>query len=61
LITISDSRDMFIQGCFPMKGNSAFLRMDGKNEGVVLKNNYIQRIGKILDERSEDRNKPIIE
>jgi len=61
LITISDSRDMFIQGCFPMTGNRAFLRMDGKNEGVVLKNNYIQRIGKILDERSEDRNKPIIE
>jgi len=61
LITIIDSRDMFIQGCFPMAGNSAFLRMDGKNEGVVLKNNYLQRIGKVLDERSEDRNNLIIE
>lgn len=61
LITIIDSRDMFIQGCFPMAGNSAFLRLDGKNEGVVLKNNYLQRIGKVLDERSEDRNNLIIE
>lgn len=56
LVSIVNSSDLFIEGCYPLAGNSAFIRLDGKNEGVVLKNNYTERLGAILDDRSEDKN-----
>lgn len=59
LITVQDSKDLIIQGCFPMAGNRSFLRLDGKNEGVVLMNNYLKRIGEVLDKQSEDKNNPV--
>lgn len=56
LVSITNCRDLFIEGSYPLAGNSAFIRLDGKNEGVILKNNYTRRLGTILDDRSEDKN-----
>lgn len=61
LISVKDSKDLFIQGCFPMPGNRSFIQLDGKNEGIVLKNNYFGRIGTVLDAESKDKTNPIIE
>ncbi len=61
LISVKDSKDLFIQGCFPMPGNRSFIQLDGKNEGIVLKNNYFGRIGTVVDAESKDKTNPIIE
>lgn len=61
LISVLNSKDLFIKGNFPVAGNRSFIKLDGKNEGVVLKNNYFGRIETVLDEKSEDKVNLIIE
>lgn len=56
LLSIKDSKDLFVQGCFPMAGSKSFLKMDGINEGIVLKNNYLNRLPVVLDIESSDEN-----
>lgn len=58
---VKNSKDLFIQGCFPMPGNRSFIQLDGKNEGIVLKNNYFGRIDTVVDVEGNDKSKPIIE
>lgn len=50
LIKISDSNGVFIQGCFPLAGSKAFLLLSGDNKDIVLSNNYLKRLPKIIDE-----------
>ena len=61
LISVNNSRDIFIQGNFPLAGNRSFIHLTGINEGVVLKNNYFGRIGIVVDEESENKENLIIE
>ena len=56
LLSVKDSKDLFIQGCFPMSGSKSFLKMDGINHGIVLKNNYLDRLPQVLDIESSDKN-----
>lgn len=50
LIRLADSNGVFVQGCFPLAGNNAFLRLDGDNKDIILMNNYLKRLPKIVDE-----------
>lgn len=61
LISVNKSKDIFIQGNFPLAGNRSFIHLTGINEGVVLKNNYFGRIGIVVDEESENKENLIIE
>lgn len=61
LISVSDTRDLFVMGSVPMPGNRSFIKLEGTNEGVVLKNNYFGRIEKVLDDESSDRSNLVIE
>lgn len=55
LISITDSEEIFIQGCFPLRGNKAFLRLEGENKDIILKNNYLKRLSKIVDGVANDK------
>lgn len=61
LITVNDAKDLFIQGCFPLPGNRSFLRADGINSGIVLKNNWLERLGVAIDQESKGSSNIIIQ
>lgn len=45
LMVMKDVKDVMVQGCFPMSGSKAFLEVSGAStEGVVLRNNYVDRL-----------------
>ena len=60
LININDSKEIYIQGCFPLAGNKAFLRMQGENTAIVLKNNYLKRLPQPVDNESKGNRKNLI-
>ncbi|WP_413777193.1 glycoside hydrolase family 28 protein [Anaerorudis cellulosivorans] len=60
LININDSKEIYIQGCFPRAGNKAFLRMQGKNNAIILKNNYLKRLPQTVDNESKGNRKNLI-
>lgn len=60
LININDSKEIYIQGCFPQAGNKAFLRMQGENTTIILKNNYLKRLPQTLDDESKGNRKNLI-
>lgn len=49
LIRLSDTNGTFIQGCFPLPGNKAFLRLDGENKDIILSGNYLNRLPDFFD------------
>jgi polygalacturonase len=61
LISVSNTRDLIVMGSVPMPGNRSFIKLEGTNEGVVLKNNYFGRIEEVLDDESSDRSNLVIE
>jgi hypothetical protein len=60
LINISNSKEIFIQGCFPLAGNKAFLQLEGENNDIILKNNYLKRLPQIVDKESKGNRKGLI-
>jgi polygalacturonase len=45
VIEMTDVKDAFIQGCFPLKGSQAFLKLEGKvSENIIMMNNYLERL-----------------
>jgi polygalacturonase len=62
VISISDSKEIFIRGCFPLAGNKAFLHLQGENNDIILMNNYLKRLPQIVDKESKgSRNGLIVE
>jgi hypothetical protein len=53
VISISDSKEIFIRGCFPLAGNKAFLHLQGENNDIILMNNYLKRLPQIVDKESK--------
>ncbi|SHE74116.1 Polygalacturonase [Dysgonomonas macrotermitis] len=45
VMEVTDVKDMFIQGCFPEKGSSSFIQLDGQQtDNIILVNNYLNRL-----------------
>ncbi len=45
VIEMLNVKDVFIRGCFPLKGSETFLKLQGeKTENIILMNNYLERL-----------------
>lgn len=45
VIRLDNARQVFIANCFPLPGSQAFLELKGADtQGVVLRNNYVERL-----------------
>lgn len=60
VINISNSKEIFVQGCFPLAGNKAFLQLEGENNDIILMNNYLKRLPQIVDKESKGNKKGLI-
>ncbi len=61
VIKISDSKDILIQGCYPLGGSQSFLQVEGAaTTGIVLVNNYLDRLMKRVDLGNGAKNTNII-
>ena len=55
LLKVRNTNGLFVQGCFPLKGSKAFIKLDGNNRDVVLRGNYFDRLTSVLDPESENK------
>jgi len=59
VMEVTDVKDMFIQGCFPEKGSSSFMKLDGqKTDNIILVNNYLNRLSTSI-EKGANLNKSV--
>jgi len=60
ILEVTDVKDMFIQGCFPQKGSSSFIKLDGqKTDNIILVNNFLKRLSTSV-EKGNNLNKEAV-
>lgn len=61
VIEMSNVKDAFIQGCFPLKGSLSFLKIEGsESENIILMNNYLDRLALPVIKGTEVKEKALI-
>lgn len=50
LLSITDVKDVFIKGCFPLGGSQSFLKLEGAStNNIILMGNYLKRLNKTIE------------
>lgn len=50
LISLTDVKDIFIKGCFPLAGSQSFLKAEGAStSNIVLTGNYLKRLNRGIE------------
>jgi polygalacturonase len=49
---VTNVKNMFVHGCFPEAGSRSFIKLEGpETDGVILKNNYLDRLSVPIEKR----------
>lgn len=61
VLSLSNTREVFIQGCYPMPGSRSFVSLQGEaTDEIILMNNYLDRLSNPIEKAKDLKKKALI-